>query len=123
MATVATTQVGNWITPSTGENLEEVVRTRTVALQQALGVAERSEKELRLSREETIQRLAIAARIPRQFDRQHIQRMGHHCELLARRYGLSPERCDHPHRQSDARHRQDRHRTMCCSACKFTPED
>ena len=43
------------------ENLEDVVRTRTMALQQALEWLERSEKELRLSREETIQRLAIAA--------------------------------------------------------------
>ena len=69
------------------ENLEEVVRTRTIALQ-------RSEKELRLSREETIQRLAIAAEYRDSSTAQHIQRMSHYCELLARRYGLSPERCD-----------------------------
>lgn len=76
------------------ENLEEVVRTRTIALQQALEWLERSEKELRLSREETIQRLAIAAEFRDSSTAQHIQRMSHYCELLARRYGLSPDRCD-----------------------------
>jgi len=76
------------------ENLEDVVRTRTIALQQALDWLERSEKELRLSREETIQRLAIAAEFRDSSTAQHIQRMSHYCELLARKYGLSPERCD-----------------------------
>ncbi|HET9865908.1 MAG TPA: HD domain-containing phosphohydrolase, partial [Nitrospira sp.] len=76
------------------ENLEDVVRTRTMALQQALEWLERSEKELRLSREETIQRLAIAAEYRDSATAQHIQRMSHYCELLARRYGLSTERCD-----------------------------
>ena len=76
------------------ENLEEVVRTRTIALQQALDWLERSEKELRLSREETIQRLAIAAEFRDSATAQHIQRMSHYCELLSRRFGLSPDRCD-----------------------------
>jgi putative two-component system response regulator len=76
------------------DNLEDVVRTRTMALQQALEWLERSEKELRLSREETIQRLAIAAEYRDSATAQHIQRMSHYCELLARRYGLSTERCD-----------------------------
>lgn len=76
------------------ENLEDIVRTRTMALQQALDWLERSEKELRLSREETIQRLAIAAEFRDSMTAQHIQRMSHYCELLARKSGLSPERCD-----------------------------
>lgn len=76
------------------ENLEDVVRTRTMALQQALEWLERSEKELRLSREETIQRLAIAAEYRDGATAQHIQRMSHYCELLARKYGLPAERCD-----------------------------
>jgi putative two-component system response regulator len=74
--------------------MEDVVRTRTMALQQALEWLERSEKELRLSREETIQRLAIAAEYRDSATAQHIQRMSHYCELLARRHGLSTERCD-----------------------------
>ncbi len=76
------------------ENLEDVVKTRTLALQQALEWLERSEKELRLSREETIQRLAIAAEYRDGATAQHIQRMSHYCELLARKYGLPAERCD-----------------------------
>jgi putative two-component system response regulator len=76
------------------ENLEDIVRTRTVALQQALDWLARSEKELRLSREETIQRLAIAAEFRDSSTAQHIQRMSHYCDLLARKCGLSPERCD-----------------------------
>ncbi|WP_455378234.1 HD domain-containing phosphohydrolase [Petrachloros mirabilis] len=76
------------------ENLEDIVRTRTLALQQALTWLERSQKELRLSREETIQRLAIAAEYRDSATAQHIQRMSHYCELLARRYGLTPEHCD-----------------------------
>jgi putative two-component system response regulator len=76
------------------DNLEDIVRTRTMALQQALGWLERSEKELRLSREETIRRLAIAAEYRDSATAQHIQRMSHYCELIARRYGLSSERCD-----------------------------
>jgi putative two-component system response regulator len=76
------------------ENLEDMVRTRTLALQQALDWLERSEKELRLSREETIQRLAIAAEFRDSSTAQHIQRMAHYSELLARKAGLSPERCD-----------------------------
>ncbi len=76
------------------EGLEDIVRTRTIALQQALDWLERSEKELRLSREETIQRLAIAAEFRDSATAQHIQRMSHYCELLARRSGLSAERCD-----------------------------
>jgi len=76
------------------ENLEDVVKTRTMALQQALQWLEKSEKELRLSREETIQRLAIAAEYRDSATAQHIQRMSHYCEMLARRYGLSNERCD-----------------------------
>lgn len=65
-----------------------------MALQQALEWLERSEKELRLSREETIERLAIAAEFRDSSTAQHIQRMSHYCELLARKVGLAPERVD-----------------------------
>jgi putative two-component system response regulator len=76
------------------EHLEELVTSRTIALQQALDWLERSEKELRLSREETIQRLAIAAEFRDCSTAQHIQRMSRYCELLARKAGLSPEQCE-----------------------------
>jgi len=38
--------------------------------------------------------LAIAAEFRDSSTAQHIQRMSHYCELLARKLGLSPERCD-----------------------------
>ena len=76
------------------DNLEDIVRTRTMALEQALEWLERSEKELRLSREETIERLAIAAEFRDSSTAQHIQRMSNYCELLARKLGLAPERVD-----------------------------
>jgi putative two-component system response regulator len=76
------------------ENLEDIVRARTMALQRATESLQRSEKELRLSREETIQRLAIAAEFRDSSTAQHIQRMSHYCELLARKSGMTPERCD-----------------------------
>ena len=76
------------------EHLEDIVHIRTMALQQALDWLEHSEKELRLSREETIKRLAIAAEFSDSSTAQHIQRMSHYCELLARKFGLSPDRCD-----------------------------
>lgn len=76
------------------DSLEQMVRTRTIALQQALEWLERSEKELRLSREETIQRLAIAAEFRDRSTAKHIQRMAHYCELLARKAGLNDEQCE-----------------------------
>ena len=76
------------------EHLEDIVRIRTAALQQALDWLEHSEKELRLSREETITRLAIAAEFRDSATAQHIQRMSHYCELLARKSGLPSERCE-----------------------------
>ncbi len=76
------------------DSLEQMVRTRTIALQQALEWLERSEKELRLSREETIQRLAIAAEFRDRSTAKHIQRMSRYCELLARKVGLNDEQCE-----------------------------
>lgn len=76
------------------ENLEAMVKARTAALQQTLEWLERSQQELRLSHEETIHRLAMAAEYRDRCTAQHIHRMSHYCALLARRYGLSPERCD-----------------------------
>lgn len=76
------------------ERLELTIMERTAALRHAIESLERAEKELRLSREETIQRLAIAAEYRDGATAQHIQRMSHYCALLARRYGLDPQRCE-----------------------------
>ena len=76
------------------ERLELTVLERTAALRHAIDSLERAEKELRLSREETIQRLAIAAEYRDGATAQHIQRMSHYCSLLARRYGLDSHQCE-----------------------------
>lgn len=76
------------------QNLEQIVYARTKALQQTLEWLEHSEKELRLSREETIQRLAIAAEFRDKSTARHIQRMSQYCALLARRYGLDTEQIE-----------------------------
>lgn len=76
------------------ERLELTVLERTAALRHAIDSLERAEKELRLSREETIQRLAIAAEYRDGATAQHIQRMSHYCCLLARRHGLDSQQCE-----------------------------
>ncbi len=76
------------------EKLEQMVLERTAALRQAISRLERAEQEVRLSREETIQRLAIAAEFRDRTTADHIQRMSHYCDLLSRKYGLDKERCE-----------------------------
>ena len=56
-------------------------------------VADRT-RDLTLSREETIQRLAIAAEYRDDETAKHNQRMSHYCRLIAERMGMSPERCE-----------------------------
>ena len=75
-------------------SLEEIVHSRTQALEQTLDWLGKSEKELRLSREETIQRLAIAAEFRDKSTAHHIHRMSQYCALLARKYGLNEERTE-----------------------------
>jgi putative two-component system response regulator len=74
--------------------LEHMVKDRTAELWEAIARLERAEKDLRLSREETIQRLAIAAEFRDDETAQHIERMSRYCSLLARTAGEDNERCD-----------------------------
>jgi len=76
------------------EKLEQMVLERTTELREAIHKLESAEKELRLSRQETIQRLAIAAEFRDDATARHIQRMSHYCGILAQRAGLTPERCE-----------------------------
>ena len=62
------------------KHLEEAVEKRTW--------------ELRLSREETIQRLARAAEFRDIETAEHNQRMSHYCGLIANRLGMSAETCE-----------------------------
>jgi putative two-component system response regulator len=74
--------------------LEQMVKERTAELWEAIARLEKAEKEVRLSREETIQRLAIAAEFRDDETAQHIQRMSRYCSLLARSAGEDAERCE-----------------------------
>lgn len=64
--------------------LEQIVNARTDAL-------ERSAKQLKLTREETVRRLSRAVEYRDEETGQHTERMSRYCALLAVRSGLDPE--------------------------------
>jgi putative two-component system response regulator len=74
--------------------LEQMVKDRTADLWEAIARLERAERDLRTSREETIERLAIAAEFRDDETAQHIQRMSRYCGLLARTAGMDIERSE-----------------------------
>ena len=74
--------------------LEDRVRTRTSELSAALQTVERSERALLVSREDTIQRLGIAAEFRDEETASHIRRMSHYCGLLAEWAGVGSERAE-----------------------------
>ena len=76
------------------EQLEQIVLERTSALREAVAGLERTEQQLRRSREETIHRLARAAEFRNLETGRHIERVGRYCELLADRLGLDTGRCE-----------------------------
>jgi putative two-component system response regulator len=59
----------------------------------AIARLEDAERELRLSQEETIQRLSIAAEFRDNETARHIQRMSEYCALLARLVGEDEDSC------------------------------
>ncbi|MFN2490489.1 MAG: HD domain-containing phosphohydrolase [Actinomycetota bacterium] len=71
--------------------LEHMVRDRTGELWNAIASLERVEQELRLSQEETIQRLSIAAEFRDNETARHIQRMSAYCGLMASLMGEDTE--------------------------------
>ncbi len=76
------------------EHLEEMVRDRTSDLWNAISDLERAHKEIRVSREETIERLSVAAEFKDQETASHIRRMSLYCALLAERLGEDSARCE-----------------------------
>ncbi|HWL64759.1 MAG TPA: HD domain-containing phosphohydrolase, partial [Actinomycetota bacterium] len=74
--------------------LEQMVDERTTDLWDAIRQLETAGKELRLSREETIQRLAVAAEFRDDETGKHIERMSRYCALLARKIGGDYEGCE-----------------------------
>ena len=76
------------------DELQQLVRSRTADLRDATARLQRVEKELLHSREETIERLSIAAEFRDNETMKHIKRISGYCEILARGSGLDPEHCD-----------------------------
>lgn len=76
------------------ERLELTVLDRTAALRAAISDLELSERRLQRSQEETACRLAAAVELRDEETGSHIERVGRSCELVARRLGLEPERCE-----------------------------
>jgi putative two-component system response regulator len=74
--------------------LERMVEDRTHELWTTVAQLEQTERRLRLSQEETIQRLAIAAEYRDNETSRHIERMSRYCALLAEALGESPERVE-----------------------------
>lgn len=67
---------------STRERLEQMVKERTTELWNAIASLEQAELDLKASREETVQRLAMAAEYRDDETARHIQRMSRYCGLL-----------------------------------------
>lgn len=76
------------------EKLEQLVRTRTEDLKEALLRLQRVEQEVRTSREETIERLSIAAEFRDNETQRHIKRVSGYCELLARAAAEDEDHCE-----------------------------
>jgi putative two-component system response regulator len=76
------------------QRLEQTVSVRTRALTEAVRGLERKERELQLSREETIRRLARAAEFRDRETGDHIERVSKICGIVAQHLGLDEARCE-----------------------------
>jgi putative two-component system response regulator len=76
------------------KRLETMVKERTAELWGAISRLELAEKDLRMSQEETVYRLSVAAEFRDNETARHIQRMSRYCGLLATRMGLDGEECE-----------------------------
>lgn len=74
--------------------LEEKVRVRTSELWTALQIVEQREEDLKVSREETIERLSIAAELRDDETASHVRRMSRYCGLLSGWAGLDIQRSE-----------------------------
>jgi putative two-component system response regulator len=77
-----------------GDRLEDVVVQRTRALSVALERVEAMQEDLRLSQEETVKRLSMAAELRDPASGAHIERMSKYCMLLAETIGIDYERAE-----------------------------
>ena len=80
--------------PSAEQRLEDMVRSRTQELWDAIAELERVKEDLRTSREETVHRLSIAAELKDDETPRHIERMSRYCALLLARAGADEEQAE-----------------------------
>ncbi len=73
--------------------LENLVQERTLELQKTIHKLQETEAELNIAQEETIQRLAMAAEFRDDETAFHTVRMGHYCQIIAGRLGMTPAEC------------------------------
>ena len=78
----------------TQQRLEEMVRSRTQELWDAIAELEHVKEDLRTSREETVHRLSIAAELKDDETPRHIERMSRYCALLSVRSGADEEQAE-----------------------------
>ena len=76
------------------QRVEATLEERTDMLEQALQDLKLSETEVWASQAETIFRLARLVELRDTETGHHMHRMSSYCEILARRIGISPERCE-----------------------------
>ena len=76
------------------ERLEDVVVQRTRALSVALERVEAMQEDLRLSQQETVKRLSMAAELRDPASGAHIERMSKYCMLLAETIGIDSDRAE-----------------------------
>ena len=76
------------------EELRALLRSKTEDLSESRARLQRTQQELSSSREETIERLSIAAEFRDNETIKHIKRMSGYCEILARGSGLDAEHCE-----------------------------
>ena len=74
--------------------LEDKVRKRTEGLAQAVTDLERSHEKIRVSQEETVRRLALAAELRDDDTGQHVHRMSRYCAALAEKVGVPSEHAE-----------------------------
>ena len=76
------------------EKLEQAVLARTAELRETIVRLEQTERTLRQTQEDVIQRLVMAEELREKGAPGHIQRMSRYCALIATRLGWANERCE-----------------------------
>ena len=76
------------------EKLEQAVLARTAELRETIVRLEQTERTLRQTQEDVIQRLVMAEELREKGAPGHIQRMSRYCALIAAKLGWANDRCE-----------------------------